>query len=387
MRFKRIVLLGTTSFTAYSRDNGAQLAAAIAYHILFAIVPLVIFFMAALGLIIGTDTVQQRISDYISKNFDLSTANITLELSDSGAERLEEEYGTEAVEEVEDEFAAMNADDEREPERSALADNLLDDQSVEVAGYELVADDVDLHFDNIVIETVRGVVEASSTVSIISVLFLGYAASGLFGQVRRALDYIWGQPRRPPMMQGKLRDVALLVALFLLLVTTLVLLFALSVATSILLRILSEVRSDPIWLEGTLWPATTLLVPLAFSFTLFALLYRFGPRAKVHWGDVWLGALLAAIAFELLKFGFGIYVANFSTFDVVYGALGGVLLFLMFVFFSAQAFLFGAEISAYYPRVRRGEFDVPEGPPKPPMSLREMAVSFVKGFFVTQPPP
>lgn len=387
MRLKRLILLGSTSFTAYSRDNGAQLAAAIAYHILFAIVPLVIFFMSALGLLIGTEQVQQRISDYISENFDLSTANVTLELSESGTENLEETYGPEAVAEVEAELDAMNDDPEREPERSALADDLLDEQSVEIAGYTVGPGDIDFHFDNIVIETIRSVVEASSTVSIISLLFLGYAASGLFGQVRRALDYVWGQPRRPPMVQGKLRDVALLIALFILLVLTLVLLFALSVAASILLRILSEVRTDPIFLERALWPATSLLVPLGFSFALFALLYRFGPRAKVHWGDVWLGALLAAVAFEALKFGFGIYVTNFSAFDVVYGALGGVLLFLMFVFFSAQAFLFGAEISAYYPRVRRGEFDEPEGPPKPPMSLREMAVSFVKGFFVTQPPP
>ncbi len=387
MRLKRIILLGTTSFAAYSRDNGAQMAAAIAYHILFAIVPLVMFFMSALGLIVGTDTVQQRVSDYISENFDLSTANITIELTDAGVERLEAEHGADAVAEVEAELIAMNGDTEREAERSALAEDLLDDEPVEVAGYELVADDVDLHFDNIVLDTIRGVVDASSTLSIISLLFLGFAASGLFGQIRRSLDYVWGQPRRPPMLQGKLRNIALLLMLLLLLVLTLVLLFALSVAASILLRIVSEVRTDPIWLEGGLWPATTFLVPLAFSFVMFALLYRLGPRANVKVGDVWLGALLAAIAFEIFKFGFGVYIANFSAFDVVYGALGGVLLFLMFVFFSAQVFLFGAEISAYYPRVRRGEFDEPDKGPSPPMNLRQMVISGIKGLFVSQPPP
>ena len=58
------------------------------------------------------------------------------------------------------------------------------------------------------------------------------------------------------------------------------------------------------------------------------LAYRFVANAPALLGDVWLGALLASLAIETLKYGYGVYVVNFSSYGAAYGALGGFLLFM-----------------------------------------------------------
>jgi YihY family inner membrane protein len=382
---RRLVTLAQKAFEGYSRDNCAQMAAAITYHILFFSVPVVMFIVSAVGLTVGTETVQQRLTDYISENLDLTTTSVTLELTDSGTMRLENEFGPQAPSDVTAELDSMNTDPERGPERGTIADGLLDAGSAEVAGYEILRDDVQIHFDNIVLDTLRNVVDSSGTLGIISLLVLGYAASGLFGQVRRSLDYVWGQRLRRPFVPGKLMDVALLFVLVLLLLALVLLLFALSIASSIMVRIVTHFSPENLgWLDGAPGIVIGIGAPFLFSFILFTLLYRFGPRASVTFRQVWLGALLAAVGFELLKFGYGIYITNFSSFDVVYGALGGVLLFLLFVFLSSQVFLFGAEVSYHHPAVMHGDYD--EGPSATgPTSIEQRVRSAVRSLFVNPP--
>ena len=79
----------------------------------------------------------------------------------------------------------------------------------------------------------------------------------------------------------------------------------------------------------------------------FAVIYRMLPRAKVRWRDVWLGAALAAILFWIGGFFIGLYIA-YSGFTSFYGAAGSLVAFLLWVFYSAAVFLFGATfIKAY----------------------------------------
>lgn len=384
MTIRRLIILGRKSFEGYSRDNCAQMAAAIAYHILFAIVPLVMFIVAAIGIFIGTDNVQQRITDYLSENLDLSTADVGFELTEAGSLRLSDEYGPAAVITIENELEDLSSNPERTDESAAVATDLLENGSATVAGYEVDRDDVDIHFNNAVLDAIRSVVNASGTLSVISVLALAFAASGLFGQVRRSLDYVWGQPRRRPLVQGKIMDVALLLVLLVLSLITMVAFLIISIASQIILRIASQLAGEAVFIEGTLGTIVSIGIPLLFTFALFTLLYRFGPRAQVRLGDVLLGAFLAAAAFEVLKYGYGVYVRNFGSFDVVYGALGGVLLFLLFVFFSAQVFLFGAEIAVTYPRVVAGQYDKVDSSDER-LTLTERAKGAVRNLFFTPP--
>jgi hypothetical protein len=91
------------------------------------------------------------------------------------------------------------------------------------------------------------------------------------------------------------------------------------------------------------------------SFLAFSLLYWLAPNRSVRFRYLWPGALFAAVAFEGLKYGFTVYLTNFGNYDVVYGALGSVMVLLFWVFLSANILILGAEIANEIPHVLREE--------------------------------
>ena len=73
--------------------------------------------------------------------------------------------------------------------------------------------------------------------------------------------------------------------------------------------------------------------------------------ADTHWSRTWPGALVGALAFQLLKEGFAFYLDHFAHYDAVYGSLGAAAAFIFFVYLSANAFPVGAEVASEYPRL------------------------------------
>jgi membrane protein len=67
--------------------------------------------------------------------------------------------------------------------------------------------------------------------------------------------------------------------------------------------------------------------------------------------------IFAALGYELLKRGFGIYLDQFANYSAVYGSLGAVIAFMFFVWLASLVFLIGAEMAAVWPKVRAGAFD------------------------------
>lgn len=99
------------------------------------------------------------------------------------------------------------------------------------------------------------------------------------------------------------------------------------------------------------WYLGMALLPLAFSFVIFALVYRFVPNDRISWRDVWPGALLAAFLFEVAKNAFAWYLANFANYSLVCGSLGAVIAFLFWSYLSALILLLGAELASEYSRL------------------------------------
>jgi membrane protein len=80
---------------------------------------------------------------------------------------------------------------------------------------------------------------------------------------------------------------------------------------------------------------------------LFAAMYRFLPNTKVEWRDVWVGAVVTSLLFNLGKIGLGLYIGK-SAVASSYGAAGAILLLLLWVYYSGLIFYFGAEFTKVY---------------------------------------
>jgi membrane protein len=77
------------------------------------------------------------------------------------------------------------------------------------------------------------------------------------------------------------------------------------------------------------------------------------PRAPVQWRDVWAGGLIAGLVWETGKQLFGWYLSNATRYNVLYGSVEAVIVFLLWAYLSAQIFLLGAEFTAQYERWRQ----------------------------------
>jgi membrane protein len=77
---------------------------------------------------------------------------------------------------------------------------------------------------------------------------------------------------------------------------------------------------------------------------LFALMFKWLPDAPVRWSDVWLGAILTAALFEIGKFLIGLYIGK-QGLESTYGAASSIVVILIWVYYSAQIVLFGAEFT------------------------------------------
>jgi len=233
---------------------------------------------------------------------------------------------------------------------------------------QIISDDdarrevVDFLFDNLPVSEDQGrrdlekvvddVTGNPATLGIIGLAALLYSASALMGAVRNSLAIVWGSERERPPLRGKGLDILLVLGLGLLI--------ALSLAATIVRGFAVDLSKD-LGLTGRVLEsaldASGFLIPFLLSVITFAVVYRVVPHPRPRLRDVWPGILLAAVGYELAKRGFALYLENFGNYSAVYGSLGAVITFLVFIYIAAMVFLMGAEFAALWPRVRRGEFD------------------------------
>ena len=106
--------------------------------------------------------------------------------------------------------------------------------------------------------------------------------------------------------------------------------------------------------DGTAAQSVGLLVyllPLALEITGFGLLYLALPNVQVRFGHAAIGGVIAALLFEMLKFGFGIYIRNFSAYNAIYGALSALPVFLIWTYLSWAVILLGGVVAAEMPNL------------------------------------
>jgi membrane protein len=180
--------------------------------------------------------------------------------------------------------------------------------------------------------------------TILGVIGLVLGALGAFGQLQDALNTIWEvKPKEGRGIRGLIQD--RLLSLSMVLVVGFLLMVSLVVSAG-----LSAVGN----VVGGLLPESELLLSLVnfiISFVvitvLFALMFKYLPDAKIAWADVWIGAAITALLFTIGKQLIGLYLGN-STTASSYGAAGSLVVLLLWVYYSAQIFLLGAEFTQVY---------------------------------------
>jgi membrane protein len=189
----------------------------------------------------------------------------------------------------------------------------------------------------------------STAATAIGVGTLLVGASTVFVELQTSLDRIWGVPKRK-----RARGVWRLVRSRIL---SLGLVFAVGFLLMVSLMVSTILAAVGIWLASYMgeWHALLLAIDVCLSViiatALFALLYRYLPQQRLDWSDVWVGAAVTAILFNVGKFAIGYFLGK-SAFSSVYGAAGALLVLLLWTYYSAQIFLFGAEITKSYTVIR-----------------------------------
>ena len=186
---------------------------------------------------------------------------------------------------------------------------------------------------------IRGVGDNAGTVGAISAVGLVWTASGMMAALRGGLDDLMGgeTPRRP-FLQGKLIDLAMLVAAGLLLVA--------SAGATIADRVAQEQVVDTLGLPGLALAVARVVVPVALAFGVLAILLRWVPSDGPRLRDLWPAALAAAIALWALTLGFAFFVDNFGNYNVVYGSLAAVILFLVYIYVATSLVFMAAAFAA-----------------------------------------
>ena len=184
---------------------------------------------------------------------------------------------------------------------------------------------------------------ASTLATIIGLITLLIGASGVFGQLKDALNAIWGVQLRPghtfaTLLRNYLRDFSMILGVGFLLLISLLL--------SAALQALNTFLSGYVRMPSFIGPLTELITFFVLVL-LFAAIFKVLPDVELGWEDVWIGAIVTAILFTLGKFLIGLYLGA-SSIGSSFGAAGALILILVWVYYSTTIFLFGAEFTKVY---------------------------------------
>ena len=195
----------------------------------------------------------------------------------------------------------------------------------------------------------------SRLATIVGVTSLVLGASSVFVELQLSMDRIWGVPPRTRL--GSVWHVVR--ARFL----SLGLVIGVGFVLMVSLLVSSVIAALDVWIVNYFgqWGGALIIVDMVLSVVitamLFALVYKYIPEAAMAWKDIWMGATVAALLFNAGKLAIGYYLGR-SALASVYGAAGSLLVLLLWSYYSAQIFLFGAELTKAYSYVagtRRGE--------------------------------
>lgn len=193
-------------------------------------------------------------------------------------------------------------------------------------------------------QNIQQVLSLRGTVGVVASIGLLWAATTVFVLIADSINLAWHTAKPRNFLQGRL--VALLI------IVIMVILMVLSLAATTLFNLLPRLDFEaPLWggismYETLTWQIAGRLVPWFFIFVMFLSLYRWVPNTKVEWSEAFWGALIATTAWEITKSAFTWYLrSGLVSYQLIYGSLGTVVAFMLWIYLSALIMLFGAHLS------------------------------------------
>jgi membrane protein len=188
--------------------------------------------------------------------------------------------------------------------------------------------------------------QLASVAGVSSVLVLIWGASNVFAQLQDALNTIWNVELKPNagmwvIIRERFLSFGMVLAIGFVLLVSLIL--------SAVIAFLSGRFSHLLPGLDSAWQLANLAVSFLVTTLVFGLMYKVLPEVKVAWQDVWIGAIVTAVLFTVGKYVLSLYF-GFEVVSSAYGAAGSLVVFLIWVYFSAQIFFLGAEFTQVYAR-------------------------------------
>jgi len=220
---------------------------------------------------------------------------------------------------------------------------------------QLVGSDSALTINSLVEDANRPAAGVIGTVVGLGALLIG--ATTVFAELRNAMDRIWrtGDTRTRggglmELLRARLVSLGLVLAIGFLLMVSLVL--------SAALAALGKWAAPWLGQLAMLAGVVDFALSLGFLSVLFAMIFKWMPRVKLAWGDVWIGAVITAVLLTVGKSLIGTYIGR-SGVASVFGAASSLVIFLLWVYYSAQVFLLGAEFTRAYTQRHQTEPEAP----------------------------
>jgi len=196
-----------------------------------------------------------------------------------------------------------------------------------------------------VIDTVS---QNAAAVGIVATIGLIWAGMAVFNAIRKSLNTAWGVRRPRPFLHERLMEFLMMTGFGALMLMSVGLTAAFKVIREANLPVFGEQ-----FMEGSLlWHSAIIATSVFLSFLTFLFLYKWVPNTKVQWRHAAIGALAAAVLFEICKNIF-VWVAGQSpTYTFIYGSLAAIIALITWSYVSAIILLFCAKITSIYPQIR-----------------------------------
>lgn len=185
--------------------------------------------------------------------------------------------------------------------------------------------------------TLQRIVATRGLSGLLGTLILVLFSTQLFAALRLVLNRILGVRERS-FWRGMLFDIGMIVVIGVLFLATIA---ATAVFAWFKAFVFKPAGVPVYWME---WMSIGL--GLSFSTAMYFIIYRFFPRRRIFWGAALAGALLASALWEAAKYLLRLYITELGVYDQIYGPLGVLVAFVMFVYYSAVVFVLGAELVA-----------------------------------------